>query len=105
MNPPLHTKDPWLERYGASHTHPVNRLCHSIGIPMIVLSLGLAVAGLFVTSARLPVLALSLALFVAGWAFQFIGHIFEKKPPEFFSDWRFLFVGLRWWIAKMRGQA
>jgi hypothetical protein len=20
-------------------------------------------------------------------------------------DWRFLFVGLRWWIAKMRGRA
>ncbi len=40
-------------------------------------------------------------LFVLGWVFQFIGHAFEGKPPEFFTDWRFLFVGLRWWFAKM----
>ena len=44
-------------------------------------------------------------LFVLGWVLQFIGHYFEGKPPEFFSDWRFLFVGLRWWLAKMRGKA
>ncbi len=30
---------------------------------------------------------------------------FEGKPPEFLKDWRFLFVGLRWWIAKLRGRA
>jgi uncharacterized membrane protein YGL010W len=46
-----------------------------------------------------------LSLFVAGWAFQFIGHACERKPPEFFHDWRFLFVGLRWWIAKISGRA
>ena len=45
------------------------------------------------------------ALFVAGWIFQFVGHGFERKPPEFFKDPRFLFVGLRWWFAKMRGKA
>jgi uncharacterized membrane protein YGL010W len=47
----------------------------------------------------------ALALFVVGWVFQFIGHIYEKKPPEFFKDWRFLLVGLRWWFAKLRGKA
>ena len=45
------------------------------------------------------------ALFVIGRIFQFIGHAFEGKPPEFFSDWRFLLVGLRWWFAKMAGKA
>jgi uncharacterized membrane protein YGL010W len=40
-----------------------------------------------------------------GWVFQFIGHYYEKKPPEFLKDWRFLFVGLRWWFAKLRGKA
>jgi hypothetical protein len=25
--------------------------------------------------------------------------------PEFFHDWRFLLVGLRWWFAKVRGRA
>ena len=44
-------------------------------------------------------------LFVVGWVLQFLGHWVEGKPPEFFKDWRFLFVGLRWWIAKMRGHA
>jgi hypothetical protein len=32
------------------------------------------------------------------------GHIAERKPPEFFKDWRHLFVGLQWWWAKLRGQ-
>jgi uncharacterized membrane protein YGL010W len=48
---------------------------------------------------------LAVGLFVVGWIFQFIGHAFEGKPPEFFQDWRFLFVGLRWWFAKMAGKA
>ena len=45
----------------------------------------------------------ALALFVIGWILQFIGHYFEGKPPEFFKDWRFLFVGLRWWLKKVVG--
>jgi uncharacterized membrane protein YGL010W len=45
-----------------------------------------------------------LGLFVGGWLFQFVGHAVEGKPPEFFHDWRFLFVGVRWWVAKMRGR-
>jgi len=35
---------------------------------------------------------------------QFVGHAFERKLPEFFHDWRFLLVGLRWWIAKVSGR-
>ena len=44
-------------------------------------------------------------LFVIGWLFQFVGHAYEGKPPEFMKDWRFLFVGLRWWFAKIKGRA
>ena len=47
----------------------------------------------------------ALALFLAGWTLQFIGHAFEHKEPEFFHDWRFLFVGVRWWWAKIHGKA
>ena len=43
-------------------------------------------------------------LFVLGWVLQFVGHAVEGKPPEFFKDPRFLLVGLRWWLAKMRGK-
>jgi len=46
-----------------------------------------------------------LGMFVVGWVLQFVGHAAEGKPPEFFHDWRFLFVGLRWWLAKLRGKA
>ena len=93
--------DEWIARYGRSHEHPVNRLCHTIGIPLIVLSLPLLLAALVVPGLWRP----ALALFVIGWIFQFVGHAFEGKPPEFFHDWRFLFVGLRWWVAKIRGRA
>jgi len=91
----------WIARYTLSHQNPVNRVCHTIGIPLIAVSVPLFVIALFVHGFW-PV---PLGLFVAGWAFQFIGHAFEGKPPEFFRDWRFLFVGLRWWLAKIRGRA
>lgn len=93
--------DEWIAQYATSHQHPVNRLCHTIGIPLIVASLLLFVAAIWVAG----LWKLALGLFVAGWVFQFLGHAFEGKPPEFFSDWRFLFVGLRWWIAKLQGRA
>ncbi|HKV75055.1 MAG TPA: DUF962 domain-containing protein [Gemmatimonadales bacterium] len=91
----------WVARYAESHQHPFNRFCHTVGIPLIVLSiivllLSIAVTGLW---------KLGLALFVIGWGFQFLGHAVEGKPPEFMKDWRFLFVGLRWWVAKLRGRA
>ena len=88
--------DQWIDEYSRSHQHPVNRLCHLIGIPVIVFSLLAGLTGLFVPSVRTP----ALALFVIGWIFQFVGHVFERKLPEFFHDWRFLFVGLRWWLVK-----
>jgi uncharacterized membrane protein YGL010W len=91
----------WIARYSQSHQHPVNRLCHTLGIPLIALSIPLGVAALFVRGLW-PV---PLTMFTLGWAFQFLGHAVEGKPPEFFHDWRFLFVGLRWWVAKIRGRA
>ena len=93
--------DDWIAQYAESHRHPVNRFCHTIGIPLIVLSLPIFLAALFVDGLWL----LAAALFVLGWVFQFVGHAAEGKPPEFFHDWRFLFVGLRWWLAKIRGRA
>lgn len=93
--------DDWVSSYAKSHQHPVNRICHTLGIPMIALSIPLLLV-LFVRPALWP---LPLGLFVVGWVLQFVGHAFEGKPPEFFSDWRYLLVGLRWWVAKLRGRA
>lgn len=90
----------WIAQYSKSHQHPVNRTLHTLGIPMIVVAIAMAAAGIAVPDLLLP----AAALFVAGWMLQFVGHAVEGKPPEFFSDWRFLFVGLRWWVAKVRGR-
>jgi uncharacterized membrane protein YGL010W len=68
------TWDEWIEEYSHAHEHPINRLW-----------------------------IIALSLFIVGWILQFIGHYFEGKPPEFMKDWRFLFVGLRWWIKKTLG--
>jgi uncharacterized membrane protein YGL010W len=93
--------DEWIAQYATSHQHPVNRACHTVGIPMIAASLLMAPIAIWRPAWWWAVAA----LFVVGWAFQFAGHVFERKPPEFFKDWRFLFVGLRWWFAKMAGRA
>jgi uncharacterized membrane protein YGL010W len=91
--------DEWIAEYSKSHQTRVNQITHKIGIPMIAVSLPLFIVAIFVGGFWV----IPTALFVAGWIFQFVGHAFEGKPPEFFKDWRFLFVGLRWWFAKIRG--
>lgn len=95
------TSEQWIAQYAASHQHPVNRFCHTLGIPLIVISIAWVAIAWFASAP----LWMPVVLFAVGWALQFIGHAFEGKRPEFFHDWRFLFVGLRWWIAKVRGRA
>jgi uncharacterized membrane protein YGL010W len=100
MNHPTRTSRDWIHQYSESHQHPVNKFCHTIGIPLIAASIPLFMLSIFVSGLWIwPV-----SLFIAGWIFQFAGHWFEGKPPEFLRDWRFLFVGLRWWTAKIRGR-
>ena len=95
------TSEQWIAQYATSHRHPMNRFCHTVGIPLIVISIGwFAIAWLLSAPLWMPV-----TVFLIGWALQFVGHAFEGKVPEFFHDWRFLFVGLRWWVAKIRGRA
>lgn len=92
------TWDEWINEYSKSHEHPVNKLTHKFGIPMIAVSILLAPVALFIAGFW----KILLAIFVFGWILQFVGHAFERKPPEFFKDWRFLLVGLRWWFKKIR---
>ena len=96
----------WIEQYGHSHQNPVNRFCHAIGIPLIALSLPgflVAIAGWVLNTPAIPgwFWWVPAGMFVLGWVLQFVGHIFEGEKPEFFKDWRFLFVGLRWWFKKV----
>lgn len=92
--------DEWIDDYAESHEHPINRLTHTFGIPMIMLSLLLIPVSFFVAGCW----RIALGLFVFGWILQFVGHYFEGKPPEFFKDWRFLLVGSRWWMKKTFGK-
>ena len=91
--------DDWIEEYQKAHTHPVNTVTHSIGIPMIAVSILLVPLSFFIRGLWM----IAVALFVVGWILQFVGHYFEGKPPEFFKDYRFLFVGVRWWLKKIVG--
>ena len=91
------TWEEWIAQYEGSHQHPVNRACHTVGIPAIAVSLLMTPMLLRRPGWwRVPAL-----MFTAGWALQFVGHAFEGKKPEFFRDYRFLFVGLRWWLVKV----
>jgi uncharacterized membrane protein YGL010W len=84
----------FIENYRAKHTHPLNKLTHSIGIPMIVISLPL-----FLFSWRW-----ALALFVVGWILQFVGHAVEGNQPAFFGNPVYLLVG-PWWLLRRAAAA
>ncbi len=83
----------FIEEYKAKHRHPLNRLSHSIGIPLIVVSLPL-----FFWSWRW-----ALAFFVVGWLFQFVGHIIEGNQPAFFRNPVYLLVGPAWLARRALG--
>jgi uncharacterized membrane protein YGL010W len=83
----------YLEVYKQTHTHPMNRLTHTFGIPMIVISLIVVFFNW----------RWGVGLFVGGWILQFIGHIFEGKLPAFFSNPIYLIVGPYWWVRKTLG--
>ena len=85
----------YMEKYRQDHQHPVNRALHSVGIPMIVASLGLMPFN--------PLLGAG--MFVFGWILQFVGHAFEGKAPSFFSDPRYLLIGPMWVYKKITGKA
>ena len=42
------SSDEWVAEYSQSHQHPVNRICHTFGIPLIAVSLALFVVAWFV---------------------------------------------------------
>ena len=81
----------FIESYKAKHTHPLNKLTHSIGIPMIVVSLPL-----FFFNWRW-----ALGLFIVGWILQFVGHAIEGNQPAFFRNPVYLLVGPLWLVRRL----
>jgi len=84
----------FIENYKAKHQHPLNKLTHSIGIPLIVISLPL-----FLFDWRW-----ALGLFLVGWTLQFIGHAVEGNRPAFFRNPMYLLVG-PWWLFRRAAAA
>jgi uncharacterized membrane protein YGL010W len=84
----------FVENYKAKHRHPLNKLTHSVGIPLIVVSLPL-----FLFTWRW-----ALGLFVVGWMFQFVGHAIEGNKPAFFKNPMYLGIG-PWWLARRAARA
>jgi hypothetical protein len=72
------TSEQWIAQYSTSHQHPINRACHTLGIPLILLSVVLFLASGFLH--RLWIYAL--ALFLLGWIFQFIGTPSKASRPN-----------------------
>ncbi len=83
----------FMEDYKAKHQHPLNKLTHNIGIPMIVVSLPL-----FFFYWRW-----ALALFIVGWILQFVGHLIEGNQPAFFRNPIYLIIGPLWFVRRAAG--
>src|SRR5216110_2915819 len=79
-----------VANYKSRHSHSLNKLCHTVGIPLIVLSL--------------PLFFLrwhwALALFIVGWILQFVGHAIEGNQPAFFRNPIYLLVGPVWFVRR-----
>ena len=86
--------NPLIDNYKAKHQHPLNKLCHAIGIPMITVAWPL-----FFFNWRW-----ALVLFVIGWSLQFLGHAIERNQPAFFQNPVYLLMG-PWWLLRRAAQA
>lgn len=89
-----------LAIYVADHQNPTNKRLHMFGIPAVFVAVLLWLAAPFVPGAWLWAAILT----VIGVALQMIGHRFEGKPPSATSDWRFLLIGIGWWVRYMLGR-
>ncbi len=94
MQENLNQSKGFLEVYREKHKHPINRFLHNFGIPMIVISLVVVFFNW----------RWGVGLFVIGWVFQIVGHLFEGNKPAFFKNPIYLIVGPLWWVKKLFAQ-
>ena len=89
-----------MAAYIADHQNPTNKMLHLIGIPALVIAVLLWLLAAYVSG----VWIFAAILTVAGITLQLVGHRFEGKPPSAHSDWRFLIIGLMWWMRLVAGR-
>jgi uncharacterized membrane protein YGL010W len=69
-----------------------------LGVPF-----GILLLGFYFLGRSLSVWVL-VAFFLAGWGFQYLGHLkFEKQSPAFYKNVLHLLVGPFWIFAKLVG--
>lgn len=82
----------YFRQYANSHQNKWNRFFHTLGMPLIVISLIVFACGYY---------DYGIAMFVVGWIFQFIGHAIEKTMPEFITNPVFLLIGPLFFLNKI----
>ena len=93
-------RDELLAEYVADHQNAINKRMHMVGIPTVFVAVVLWLIAPYFSGVWMWAAAFT----VVGGALQIIGHRFEGKPPSASSDWRFLLIGLGWWVRYMRGK-
>lgn len=79
------------ETYRLMHQHPLNKLTHVFGIPLVLASVGWP-AWVWFAQGRFAWQAM-LALGAAGWTLQLLGHRIEGNRPAFFRDLNQMLIG------------
>lgn len=87
----------YFVKYGEAHQNKWNRICHSVGIPFIVISLVL----LIFKETRV----IGWIFFAVGWVFQLLGHAIERTRPEFLNHPIYLLIGPLYFVRKIRGKS
>ena len=73
-----------------------------LGLWMLLFLCGVYWVGQTVAAQSTPVwLAWGLGLFVIGWVWQFVGHVYERRKPAFFDDVMGLFIGPLFVLAEL----
>lgn len=82
--------------YAANHQHPMNRVLHAIGIPLIACSALATIFGPRIVGAPRPA---ALAGVIVGSALLFVGHAIEGNRPAIFTRRGAMLDAVRWWAG------
>jgi hypothetical protein len=93
-------RDELMAEYLADHQNPINKRMHFVGIPALFIAVVLWLVAPYFSGVWIWATVLTLI----GLALQLGGHRFEGKPPSSGSDWRFVIIGLLWWVERVRGK-
>lgn len=85
---------PAAYEYAGSHEHPVNRVLHAIGIPIIACGGIAAILGPRVVGVSRRMALTGVA---GGWILPFVGHAIEGNRPAILGNPKAALDALRWW--------